>query len=82
MSGFKCKMFRCEWQIVNQPVGQYGENNGEATVLWSWPTYEEAVADRPNHGYEHQYVKGRWIPKNFSGNEELRIRYKEVEIVA
>ena len=82
MTGFKYKTVRCEWQIVSQPVGQYGENDGAAAVLWSWPTYEEAAADMPNHGYQHQYVKDRWLPKNFSGNEELRIRYKEVEITA
>ena len=78
MSGFKCKMFRCEWQIVNQPVGQYDENNGEATVLWSWPTYEEALADRSNHGYEHEFVKDRWIPNEAGEYEMLEIRYKEV----
>ena len=82
MSVFKYKTLRCEWQIVNQPVGQYGENNGAAAVLSAWPTYEEAAADRPNHGYEHQYVKGRWIPNGASDYQNLEIRYKEVEIVA
>ena len=82
MSEYKYKTFRCEWQIVSQPVGQYGENDGVAAVLLSWPTYEEAAADRPNHGYEHQYVKGRWIPNGASDYQNLEIRYKEVEIVA
>ena len=78
MSGFKCKMFRCEWQIVSQPVGQYGENDGSATVLWSWPTYEEALADRHNHGYEHEFVKDRWIPNGAGEYEMLESRYREV----
>jgi len=78
MSSFKYKTYRCEWQIVNQPVGQYGENHGEATVLWSWPTYEQALADRPNFGHEHQYVKDRWVPTGGNDYEVLEIRYKEV----
>lgn len=78
MTGFKYKTYRCEWQIVSQPVGQYGENDGEATVLWSWPTYEQALADRPNHGYEHEYVKSRWVPTAAGDYEMLEIRYKEV----
>ena len=80
MTDFKYKTYRCEWQIVNQPVGQYGEDAGVALVLAIWPTYEEALADRPYHGYEHQYVKDRWVPNGAGGYENLEIRYKEVEI--
>ena len=78
MTEFTYKTCRCEWQIVNQPVGQYGENNGSPAVLSAWPTYEEAAADRPNHGYEHKYVKGRWTPNGAGDYENLEIRYKEV----
>ena len=81
MTAFKFKTFRCEWQVVIQPVGQYGENDGGAVVISGWPTYEEAVADRPNHGYEHQYVKGRWVPNGANDYQNLEIRYKEVEVV-
>lgn len=80
MTSFKYKTYRCEWQIVSQPVGQYGEDYGQATVLWSWPTYEEALADRPNHGYEHEFVKDRWVPNGSNGYEDLEIRYREVEV--
>jgi len=78
MTGFKYKTYRCEWQIVSQPVGQYGENDGEATVLWSWPTYEEALTDRHNHGCEDEFVKDRWHPNGGNGYKILEIRYKEV----
>ena len=80
MTDFKYKTYRCEWQIVNQPVGQYGEDTGVATILAMWPTYEEALADRPYHGYEHRYVKDRWIPNGAGDYEMLEIRYREVEV--
>lgn len=79
MSEFMHKTVRCEWQIVNQSVGQYGEHDDLAVVVLSaWPTYEEAAADRPNHGYEHEYVKGRWIPNGAGNYQNLEIRYREV----
>ena len=80
MTDFKYKTCRCEWQIVNQPVGQYGEDTGLATILAIWPTYEDALADRPYHGHEEQYVKGRWVPNVSNGYEILEIRYREVEV--
>lgn len=82
MTEFKYKTFRCEWQVVNQPVGQYGENDGAATVLRAWPTYEEALADRPNHGYEHKFVKDRWIPNEAADEYQiLEILYREIMVV-
>jgi hypothetical protein len=81
MKIFKTKTVRCEWQVVIQPVDQYGMKDGKPTLLDSWPTAEEAYADLSNHGIEHEFVKGRWIPFAFSGYEYLQVQYREREIV-
>lgn len=78
--GFVHKTYRCEWQIVIQQVDQYGCNypNG-AVVLGRWPTAEDAYNDLPNHGHEHEYVKGRWVPNDaISTYEWLEVQYREV----
>jgi hypothetical protein len=81
MTEFRIKTLRCEWQVVIQQVDQYGRWADGRVVLASWPTYEEAYADLPNHGYEHEYVKGRWIPNDgISGYELLQVQYREVEV--
>ncbi len=80
MTEFIYKTYRCEWQIVIQQVDQYGcPINGSVTVLAKLATADEAYADLPNHGYEHKYVKGRWIPlRAISAYEYLEVQYKEV----
>jgi hypothetical protein len=80
MKIFKTKTVRCEWQVVSQPVDQYGMSYGKPTLLDSWPTAEEACADLPNHGTEHEHVKGRWIPFGSSTYEYLKVRYIEREV--
>lgn len=82
MADFRIKQLRCEWQVVIQQVDQYGCNIGNChTILARWPTAEEAYADLPNHGREHDYVKGRWIPIDaISIHEYLEVQYREVEI--
>ncbi len=80
MTEFIYKTYRCEWQVVIQQVDQYGcPINGSDTILAKWPTVDEAYADLPNHGWEHKFVKGRWVPANaISVYESLEVRYKEV----
>jgi len=81
MTEFRIKTLRCEWQVVIQQVDQYGRWADGRVVLASWPTYEEAYVDLLNHGYEHEYVKGRWIPNDaISAYEWLEVQYREVEI--
>ena len=82
MKNFNIKTMRCEWQVVIQQVDQYGASiRGSRTVLDSWPSYEEAYLDLPNHGHEHPYVKGRWVPSNpMHGYEILEVQYQEVEV--
>jgi hypothetical protein len=79
MSEFRIKTLRCEGQVVIQQVDQYGCSIRDVRVILSrWPTYEEAYADLPNHGYEHEYVKGRWIPNDdISAYEYLEVQYRE-----
>lgn len=80
MTDFVFKTYRCEWQIVIRQVDQYGcPIRGSDTILAKWPTADEAYADLPNHGCEHEYVKGRWIPSSpISAYEYLEVIYKEV----
>lgn len=82
MKNFRTKTLRCEWQVVIQQVDQYGSKcQHPAVVLDSWPTAEEAYNDLPNHGYEDEYVKGRWIPNNaMCAYEWLEVQYREVEV--
>ncbi len=82
MTDFHIKTLRCEWQVVIQQVDEYGCNYpNSAVVLARWPTAEEAYRDLPNHGYEHEYVKGRWIPNDaICAAEWLEVQYREVEI--
>lgn len=44
MKVWEYKSYRCEWQIISQPIDQYGDDNGYATVLAAWPTFEDAIA--------------------------------------
>ena len=74
---FPTKTYECQWQVVSQPVGQYGESVGAPTVLSRWSTREEAVADRPNHGRELPSVM-RWVPHKGNGYQDLNIVYREV----
>lgn len=78
--GFTYITRRIEHQVRRQPVGQYGEDMGAAEVLSRHPTREAAVADRPNHGKEHEHVKGRWVPHGSRGYEEISIVYTEVPV--
>ena len=82
MSEFRIKTLRCEWQVVICQVDQYGcRLQNSDTILARWPTSEEAYADLPNHGFEHMYVKGRWLPNNaISAYEWLEVVYREVEV--
>jgi hypothetical protein len=81
MKNFRTKTIRCEWQVVIQQVDQYGCNYPtSAVVLDRWPTAEEAYADLPNHGFEHEYVKGRWLPNAGPSNGWLEVQYREVEV--
>ena len=77
---FKYKTVRCEWQVVVQGVDQYGMSTKEREVLTSWGSYDEAKADRPNHGAESQWVKGRWLPFNDNGYQILDVKYREVTV--
>lgn len=76
------KKLRCEWQVVIQQVDQYGCSIHDGrVVLARWSTYEEAYNDLPNHGYEHEFVKGRWVPNGaISAYEWLEVQYREVEV--
>jgi hypothetical protein len=82
MGEFRIKTLRCEWQVVIQIVDQYGcAMRDSRVVLASWPTADEAYQDLPNHGSEHKYVMGRWIPDHsISAYEWLEVQYREVEI--
>ena len=77
---FKIKTIRCEWQVVIEDVDQYDQSTGKHKVLSSWPSYQQAYDDLPNHGIEHQYVK-RWIPKSPEHPYQfLKVQYTEVDI--
>lgn len=79
MSEFVYKTYRCEWQVISQPVGQYMESRGEPTVLSVWPDRESAVADRPNWAVESKYIKDRWLPKfDDDGYTLIGIDYRQV----
>jgi hypothetical protein len=82
MTAFRIKTLRCEWQVVIQQVDQYGCSIRDARIILNrWPTHEEAYNDLKNHGYEHEHVKGRWIPNDaISAYEWLEVQYKEVEV--
>jgi hypothetical protein len=81
MTDFRIKTLRCEWQVVNQGVDQYGMSTKDRVVLSSWGTSEEAYADLPNHGAPSVWVKERWLPfDSISGYQILEVQYREVEI--
>ena len=81
MKNFKIKTMRCEWQVVIQQVDQYGASVNGRTLLDSWPTREEAIADLPNHGVKDKYLSDRWIPiGSLHRYEYLEIQYREVEV--
>lgn len=77
---FTFKTYRCEWQVVITQSDQEGRPiSGSDIVLAKWPTYEQAYADLPNHGWEHKFVNGRWVPASSNSvYESLEVRYKEV----
>jgi len=81
MTDFKYKTVRCEWQIVIQDVDQYGKSTRDRRLLVSHPCYEEAKADMWRYGYEHEFVKDRWIPYDANHSfQMLEIQYQEVEV--
>lgn len=83
VKNFKIKTLRCEWQVVIQDVDQYGRDTADREVLSSWPTVDEARADRFIHGYEDEYVKGRWRPHGAKHSYQLLdVQYREVEITS
>jgi hypothetical protein len=60
-------------------VDQY-ELNFIPYKMYPLPTREKAQAYLPL-AYEHEFVKGRWIPKNAPHSYcEARILYVEVEV--
>ena len=85
---FKYKTVRCEWQVVIQGVDQCGMSTKDREVLTSWGSYDEALADLPNHGAESQQgIHGRWIPAPYKaspwlGNDYqiLEVQYREVTV--
>lgn len=80
VTDFKLKTYRCEWQVQNGEVDQYGLNF-KPYETFSYATHEEAFAARPNHAKLHGFVKGRWIPKNAPHDYvECQIAYEEVEV--
>lgn len=82
MTEFHIKKLRCEWQVVVYQIDPHGcKYPDSALVLSRWPTADEAYRDLPNHGYEDELVKGRWIPNNaISIHEWLEVCYQEVEV--
>jgi len=81
MTTFRTKTLRCEWQVVvTQQTYDYDyTRHTSAKVLSRWPTAEEAYNDLSNHGYEHKYVKNRWVPNDATSEYEcLEVRYQEV----
>lgn len=76
--GFAHRLLERQWQVVIRPVDQYGKPEGEGRVLSRWPSREEAVADRPNHGRE---TSVRWVPNEAQpGHENLDILCRDVEV--
>lgn len=80
--GFTYQLRRVEWQVVYYTVDQYGmPNKLSEQTLSRWPSRELALADLPNHGYEHKYVTNRWIPNNSKHDyEQISVAYREVVI--
>lgn len=79
MTDYVTKHYRIEWCVAIQDVDQYGRADGSPEILSAWPTRDQAVADLSNHGYESQYVKGRWIPHNKKHDYQiLEIQGREV----
>lgn len=79
MSEFKIKSYRIEWQIVDQPQGQYGEPMGEGEVLARLPTREQAMDELGKYGNPHPYLKETWVPKEGPlAYRRIEVRYREV----
>ena len=77
---FDHKIYRCEWQIVINNVDQYG-NYGDQITVASFPTFQMAFDKLPDYGYQHEFVKERWIPNNKEHDYQiLDIQYKEVRV--
>lgn len=81
--GFAYQVRRAEWRIIRYNLDQYGmrQTGWDDEVLATWPTRELAVADMPNHGYEHKHVTGRWIPHDKRHDyEEIAVMHREVVV--
>lgn len=75
---FQIKCYRVEWQICIQQLDQY-DMPMEETVIDSFPTRDEAIANLPVYGVRHKHLVDRWIPKDAThGYQRLVVRYKEV----
>lgn len=74
---FTRRTYECQWQVVIQPVDQYGKNYGPETVLSRWPTREEALKNRPLHGSEQNH---RYVPFGGTGYENLNVVYREIPV--
>ena len=82
MSEFKIKSYRVEWQIVDQPHGQYGEPMGEGKVLARLPTREQALDELGKYGNPHPHLKETWVPKEDFFYRRIEVQYREVPIKA
>lgn len=78
-TAFPTKTYACQWQVVVQPVDQYGKSQGAPTVLSRWAHREDAVADLPTHGAQNPHT-GSWHPHGGSAYEDLKVIYREVLI--
>lgn len=79
--GYKIRIMRESWDVVYQPVDQYFRDHGTPQIITSWPTFEEATQDLPNHAVEAGHVDGRWYQKtDQNGYVIARVKWRESPI--
>lgn len=81
---FKHKAVRVEWQVVAQPIDQYGKSRGNRIVFESFPTVEAARAALPEYGYPHPFLENAWMPDTSLYGDtsyvRLVVQYREVVV--
>lgn len=75
---YEHKIYRCEWLLVIQTVDQYNSDTNEREIVGCFPTREMAVEKIPEFGYQHEFLKDRWIPHNKKHDYQImKIVYHE-----
>ena len=78
MVEFVHRVYRCEWQICELTLDQYGKTM-RSYSLKSFPSHEEARAHLEEYAEPHKFIAGRWMPIGRKHEYcEIEIHYKEI----